>query len=133
MKVLVSVLLAVMENTQLMARMFAQLALLDALNVIMLVFVLLARPIIICQEAHAQLVPLVSTHLLNQLTQLHVSLVRMKIVSLVAQPTLPESVPFVKKQCSPLQAFAKAAQIPNVSLVLDLELANVPLAKPATT
>jgi len=133
MKVLVSVLLAVMENTQLMARMFAQLALLDALNVIMLVFVPLARPITICQETHALLVPLVTMHLLNQLNQLHASLVRMQIVSLVAQPTPPESVPFVKNQCTPLQVFAKAAQIPNVSLVLDLELANVPLAKPVLT
>jgi len=127
------VLLVVMENTRLMARMFAQLALPDALNAIMLVFVLLARPITICQEAHAQLVTLAPMHLLNQPNHLHASLVRMKNVSIVAQPTPPENVPFVKKECSPLQAFAKTAPILTVSLVLDLELANVPLAKPVIT
>jgi len=91
--------------------------------------VLLARPITICQEAHAQLVPLVPPHLLIQLTHLHASPVRMKTVSDVVQATLLESVPFVRIINSPLQVFARIALIPTVSLVLELQLEHVFLAQ----
>jgi len=74
-------------------------------------------------------VPLVPLPLLNQLTHLHASLVRMKTVCVVVQETPPESVLSVRIINSPLQAFARIVPIPSVSLVLDLELANVPLVK----
>lgn len=94
-----------MENGQLMAKMPAQTALLDAVNAIMMVPpVLPAQPTTICQEPHVLTVLMANMHLLDQLMHLHVSLVRMPTVPLVAQATPPESVPSVTKVNSPYQA-----------------------------
>jgi len=123
-----------MEHTQLIAKISAQAAPLDAVNAkLMVPLVLLARPISIYQDPHAHPVPLVTMRLLNQLIPLHALLVRMKAVLLVVQVTPQESVPSVMKANSPLQVFARIAQIPNVLLVLDLELENVLLVKLAIT
>jgi len=127
------VLLAVMENTQLLASTSAQPALLDAVNAMPMVSVLNVKLITICHQAHVLHAVSANMHLLHQLTYLHVSLVWMMTVSLVVQATPSESVPFVKNKNSPNQAFVPIAEIPTVSLVLLLELENVPLVKPVIT
>lgn len=87
-----------MENTQLLAKTSAQPAPLDALNATQMVPpVLPAQPITICQEPHAVIAVLASTHLLDQPILLHALLVRTQTVTFVAQPTPPESVLNVKK------------------------------------
>jgi len=116
-----------MEPTQEKAKTSAQSALLDAVNVMPIVSAVFAQPITICHQAHAKLVIVPNMHLLDQLTYLHASLVRMKTVSPVAQPTPLASVPSVKNRNSPYQVFARIAKIPTVSLALDLELENVPI------
>lgn len=123
-----------MEPTQLLASMSAQVALLDAVNAMQMVLpVLPVKSTTICHQPHVFHVVKANMHLLDQLTQLHASLVWMKTVSLVVQVTPLESVPYVKNKSSPLQAFARIAQIPTVSLVLHLGLEDVPLVLPVIT
>jgi len=116
-----------------MVQTSAQNADLDAVNAIPIVSAVFAQPITICHQAHAKLVMKANMHLLDQLTHLHASLVRMKNVSPVAQPTPLASVPSVKNRNSPYQVFARIAKITTVSLVQDLELEDVLLVTPIST
>jgi len=79
------------------------------------------------------LVVMVCTHLLNQLSHLHVSLVLMTTVKLAALVTPPQNVPFARTLSMFLQVFASLAMTPTVILALQLELENAHHALPVIT
>jgi len=83
-----------LEHSHLMVITNVQLAQQHAINAVELrTYALNAQPIPIYQEPHAYLVPLVYMHLLNQLTQLHASLVRNSTVKPVLHLSPPRPVP----------------------------------------